>query len=71
MKAAAGQQSLCQLEEMLLTASSSCSSDEAFYKLHIDLCLDAMEHNFEPLKNDLLLRAAWGGFFSADCALRN
>lgn len=45
---------------MLLTASSSCSSDEAFYKLHIDLCLDAMEHNFEPLKNDLLLRAAWG-----------
>lgn len=24
--------------------------------------LTAMEHNFEPLKNDLLLRAAWGGF---------
>ncbi|KAL7807688.1 uroporphyrinogen decarboxylase [Trichoderma gracile] len=45
---------------MQLSNSSSCSSDETFYKLHIDLCLDAMEHNFEPLKNDLLLRAAWG-----------
>ncbi|KAL7820506.1 uroporphyrinogen decarboxylase [Trichoderma aethiopicum] len=38
----------------------SDSSDEPFHKLHIHLRLDAMEHDFAPLKNDLLLRAAWG-----------
>lgn len=27
----------------------------------------AMEHSFEPLKNDLLLRAAWGAFLALLC----
>lgn len=48
----------------------STSSDETFHKLHIHLRLDAMEHDFAPLKNDLLLRAAWGGFLlSVDCCV--